>query len=58
MNIKGLHRKLAAIKTGNAINGGGTKAEADYKNQIAAMETQIATIKKQQELEQKYKQYR
>ena len=56
--IKGLHRKLAAIKTGNAINGGGTKAEADYKNQIAAMETQIATIKKQQELEQKYKQYR
>ena len=56
--IQGLRRKLAAAKNGMTISGADTKTEAEYKSQIAALETQIATIKKQQELEQKYKQYR
>ena len=56
--IQGLRRKLAAAKNGNVISGGNTKTEAEYKSQIAALETQIATVKKQQELEQKYKKYR
>ena len=56
--IQGLRRKLAAAKNGMTISGADTKTEAEYKSQIAVLETQIATIKKQQELEQKYKQYR